>query len=217
MANKKIIENNTTKNIDNFNESEELRKRTTFSRREVGLTHPDTSAFVRLNDRGEVEIFAGEELGIVISPSTRSISIFADVVKIVTKEDYGLRWNNMSFNYSGDEFNEPSLVKTSQKEINSGFNYANYYLESLDNFELFDKETNVVTISGEYGFSKNPDDLNSRSAAVISGKISEEDYALLKEYGLTNSQEKVDYIKKLLESGFTFSQAREKTMRDKGV
>jgi hypothetical protein len=217
MANKKIIENNTTKNIDNFNESEELRKRTTFSRREVGLTHPDTSAFVRLNDRGEVEIFAGEELGIVISPSTRSISIFADVVKIVTKEDYGLRWNNMSFNYSGDEFSEPSLVKTSQKEINSGFNYANYYLESLDDFELFDKETNVVTISGEYGFSKNPDDLNSRSAAVISGKISEEDYALLKEYGLTNSQEKVDYIKKLLESGFTFSQAREKTMRDKGV
>ena len=217
MANKKIIENNTTKNLDNFNESEELRKRTTFSRREVGLTHPDTSAFVRLNDRGEVEIFAGEELGIVISPSTRSISIFADVVKIVTKEDYGLRWNNMSFNYSGDEFSEPSLVKTSQKEINSGFNYANYYLESLDNFELFDKETNVVTISGEYGFSKNPDDLNSRSAAVISGKISEEDYALLKEYGLTNSQEKVDYIKKLLESGFTFSQAREKTMRDKGV
>jgi hypothetical protein len=217
MANKKIIENNTTKNIDNFNESEELRKRTTFSRREVGLTHPDTSAFVRLNDRGEVEIFAGEELGIVISPSTRSISIFADVVKIVTKEDYGLRWNNMSFNYSGDEFSEPSLVKTSQKEINSGFNYANYYLESLDDFELFDKETNVVTISGEYGFSKNPDDLDSRSAAVISGKISEEDYALLKEYGLTNSQEKVDYIKKLLESGFTFSQAREKTMRDKGV
>jgi hypothetical protein len=217
MANKKIIENNTTKNIDNFNESEELRKRTTFSRREVGLTHPDTSAFVRLNDRGEVEIFAGEELGIVISPSTRSISIFADVVKIVTKEDYGLRWNNMSFNYSGDEFSEPSLIKTSQKEINSGFNYANYYLESLDDFELFDKETNVVTISGEYGFSKNPDDLNSRSAAVISGKISEEDYALLKEYGLTNSQEKVDYIKKLLESGFTFSQAREKTMRDKGV
>ena len=217
MANKKIIENNTTKNIDNFNESEELRKRTTFSRREVGLTHPDTSAFVRLNDRGEGEIFAGEELGIVISPSTRSISIFADVVKIVTKEDYGLRWNNMSFNYSGDEFSEPSLVKTSQKEINSGFNYANYYLESLDDFELFDKETNVVTISGEYGFSKNPDDLDSRSAAVISGKISEEDYALLKEYGLTNSQEKVDYIKKLLESGFTFSQAREKTMRDKGV
>jgi hypothetical protein len=217
MANKKIIENNTTKNIDNFNESEELRKRTTFSRREVGLTHPDTSAFVRLNDRGEVEIFAGEELGIVISPSTRSISIFADVVKIVTKEDYGLRWNNMSFNYSGDEFSEPSLVKTSQKEINSGFNYANYYLETLDDFELFDKETNVVTISGEYGFSKNPDDLDSRSAAVISGKISEEDYALLKEYGLTNSQEKVDYIKKLLESGFTFSQAREKTMRDKGV
>jgi hypothetical protein len=217
MVNKKILENNITKNIDNFNEAEELRRRSTFSRREVGLTHPDTSAFVKLNDMGEVEIFAGEELGIIISPTTRSISIFADVVKIVTKEDYGLRWNNMSFNYSGDEFNEPSLVKTSEKEINSGFNYANYYLEALDDFEVLDKETNVVTISGEYGFSKNPVDSEGRSAAVISGKISDEDYALLKEYGYTNSQEKVDYMRKLLESGFTFSQAREKTIRDKGV
>ncbi len=217
MVNKKILENDVTKNIDNFNEAEELRKRNTFSRREVGLTHPDTSAFVRLNDRGEVEIFAGEELGIIISPSSRSISIFADVVKIVTKEDYGLRWNNMSFNYSGDTFNEPSLVKTNEKEINSGFNYANYYLEALTDLEVLEKETNVVTISGEYGFSKNPVDSESNSITMVSGKISEEDYALLKEYSFTNSQEKVDYMKKLLESGFTFNQAREKTMRDKGV
>jgi len=217
MVNRKTLRNDETQNIDNFNESEELRKRNSFSRREVGLTHPDTSAFVRLNDRGEVEIFAGEELGIIINPSSRSISIFADVVKIVTKEDYGLRWNNMSFNYSGDEFNEPSLVKTSEKEINSGFNYAGYYLESLDDFDVLDKETNAITISGEFAFSNNPTDPESLSTAVISGKISEEDYALLKEYGLTNSQEKVDYMKKLLESGFNFNQAREKTMRDKGV
>lgn len=217
MVNKKTLENNITKNVDNFNEAEELRRRNTFSRREVGLTHPDTSAFVRLNDRGEVEIFAGEELGIIISPSTRSISIFADVVKVVTKEDYGLRWNNMSFNYSGDEFNEPSLVKTSEKEINSGFNYAGYYLEALDDFEVFDKENNLVTISGEYAFSKDPNDPELSSVSSNSGKISDEDQDLLKEYGYTNSQEKVDYMKKLLESGFNFSQAREKTMRDKGV
>jgi hypothetical protein len=217
MVNKKTSRNNETQNIDLFNESEELRRRNSFSRREVGLTHPDTSAFVRLNDRGEVEIFAGEELGIIISPSTKSISIFADVVKIVTKEDYGLRWNNMSFNYSGDEFNEPSLVKTNEKEINSGFNYAGYYLDVLDDFDDLDKGTNAITIDGEFAFSANPIDSESNSITVISGKISDENYALLKEYSLTNSSEKVVYMRKLLESGFTFNQAREKTMRDKGV
>jgi hypothetical protein len=217
MVNRKTLRNNETQNIDLFNEAEELRKRNSFSRREVGLTHPDTSAFVRLNDRGEVEIFAGEELGIIISPSTKSISIFADVVKIVTKEDYGLRWNNMSFNYSGDEFNEPSLVKTNEKEINSGFNYAGYYLDVLDDFDVLDKGNNAITINGEFAFSANPIDSESNSITVISGKISDENYALLKEYSLTNSSEKVDYMKKLLESGFSFNQAREKTMRDKGV
>lgn len=62
MSKENIIRNGNTDNSGYFDESEELNKRNKFSRREVGLTHPDTSAFVRLNDRGEVEIFAGEEL-----------------------------------------------------------------------------------------------------------------------------------------------------------
>jgi len=218
MADRKIVNNAETNRVENFNPAQELSLRNSFSRREVGLTHPDTSAFVRLNDRGDVEIFAGEELGIVISPSSKSISIFADVVKIVTKEDYGLRWNNMSFNYAADMYNEPSLVSTSQKEYNSGFNYADYYLDSLEDITELEKSTNITTISGDFAFSKVPSDIREESPVVNKPSvIGENDKELLKEYALTNSQEKVDYMIKLLESGFTFSQARDKTLRDKGV
>lgn len=218
MVNKRIIENAETNNIDNFNDAEELSRRNTFSRREVGLTHPDTSAFVRLNDRGEVEIFAGEELGIIISPQSRSISIFADVVKIVTKEDYGLRWNNMSFNYASDIYNEPSLVKTSEKEYNSGYLYADHYLDAAVDYEDIENINNISTITGDFGFSQQ--NFNKREeSSIVSGslKISESDTELLKEYALTNTNDKVEYMIKLLESGFNFTQAREKTARDKGV
>jgi hypothetical protein len=218
MVNKKILNNANTNNIDNFNEAHELEKRSTFSRREVGLTHPDNSAFVRLNDRGEVEIFAGEELGIVISPQSGSISIFADVVKIFTKEDYGLRWNNKSLNYAADVYNEPSLVETSHKEYNSGFLYADHYLNYLEEYEYVEKTNNITTINGKFAFSKTPADTREESPVVGGSiEISNKDLQLLKEYALTNSQEKVEYMRKLLESGFNFSQAVQKTTRDKGA
>lgn len=218
MANKKLINNAETGDPGHYNESIELSKRSSFSRREVGLTHPDTHAFVKLNDRGEIEIFAGEELGIIISPENRSISIFADVVKIVTKEDYGLRWNNKSFNHAADVYNEPSLVKTSEKEINSGFNYASYYLDPIDEIDVLDKSQNITTINGEYAFSKNQSGTREEAPLPLKASVlSDTDQKLLNEYALTNNQEKVNYMKKLLELGYNFNQAAEKTMRDKGA
>lgn len=218
MTNNNIINNGKTDQSAYFNEAEELKKRNNFSRREVGLTHPDTSAFIRLSDRGDIEIFSGEELGIVISPSSKSISIFADVVKIYTKEDYGLRWNGMSVNYASDSYNEPTLVKTSEKEINSGFNYADYYLNLLDEFDPIETDPNAITIDGEFAFRKPQEDVREESLYKNEPTTISEDYLnLLKEYSLTNSQEKVQYMKDLLSIGFTFSQARDKTLRDKGV
>lgn len=218
MVDKRIISNGKTDDSSYFNESNEIKKRTTFSRREVGLTHPDTSAFIRLSDRGDIEIFAGEEIGIIISPSSGSISLFADVVKIFTKEDNGLRWNNMSLNYASDEYNEPTLIKTSEKEINSGFNYADYYLDLLDTLDQVEKDTSVVTIDGEFAFRDSQNEVREESPYKNSASGISEDYLiLLNEYALTNSQEKVNYMKSLLELGFTFNQAREKTLRDKGV
>lgn len=218
-ANDKILQNADTANPGYFNESAELEKRNTFSRREVGLTHPDTSSFIKLNDKGDIEIFANEELGIVISPTTGTISVFADVFKIYTKEDAGFRWNNKSFNHAGDSFHEPSLVSTEIKEVNPGFNYANYYLDGVEEFEETNSSSNnIITINGEFAFRKEPTEkVNGGIPASNSMTISQENLELLKEYALTNNQEKIDYMRTLLHSGFTFSQAREKTLRDKGV
>lgn len=218
MVDKRIINNGKTDDSAYFNESSEIKKRTSFGRREVGLSHPDNSAFVRLTDNGDIEIFAGEEIGIIISPSSGSISLFADVVKIYTKEDNGLRWNNMSLNYASDQYSEPTLIKTNEKEINSGFNYADYYLELIDDFDPVETGTNMVTIDGEFAFRDPQAGFREESPFTSAPtSISEDSLMLLKEYGLTNSQEKVNYMKNLLELGFTFSQARDKTARDKGV
>jgi hypothetical protein len=217
MVNRRIINNGKTHESGYFNESDEISKRNTFSKREVGLTHPDTSSFIRLTDRGDIEIFAGEELGIIISPSSGSISIFADVLKIYSKEDDGLRWNNMSLNYASDQYSEPALVKTNKKNINSGFNYADYYLNSLDDFDELESDNNIVTIQGEYAFRDSGPNTGSLSSHQNKSNISPENMDLLKEYALTNNQNKIDYIKNLLESGYNFDQAREKTTRDKGV
>lgn len=217
MANRKIINNGKTHESGYFNESDEVSKRSTFSKREVGLTHPDTSSFIKLTDRGDIEIFAGEELGIIISPSSGSISIFADVLKIYSKEDDGVRWNNMSLNYASDEYSEPALVKTNKKNINSGFNYADYYLNSLDDFDELESDNNIVTIQGEYAFRDSGPNTGSLASHQNRPNINPENTILLKEYALTNNQDKVDYMKKLLESGYNFDQARKKTIRDKGV
>jgi len=217
MVNRRIINNGKTHQSGYFNESDEVSKRNSFSKREVGLTHPDTSSFIKLTDRGDIEIFAGEELGIIISPSSGSISIFADVLKIYSKEDDGLRWNNMSLNYASDQYSEPALVKTNKKNINSGFNYADYYLNSLDDFDGLESDNNIVTIQGEYAFRDSGPNTGSLSSHQNKSNISPENMDLLKEYALTNNQNKIDYIKNLLESGYNFDQAREKTTRDKGV
>lgn len=220
MAKEDILKNAETANPGYFDESLELEKRSSFSRREVGLTHPDASSFIKLNDRGDIEIFANEELGIIISPNTGTISIFADVFKIYTKEDAGFRWNNKSFNHAGDSYNEPALVQTDEKEINPGYNYAEYYLKAIDDLNEIDgsSNNNIITINGDFAFRNTPKQtLEGSIPNAIGSNLSAEESELMKEYALTNTQDKVDYMLSLLKSGFTFSQAREKTMRDKGV
>lgn len=219
MAREDILNNAETANPGYFDEASEMEKRGSFSRREVGLTHPDTSSFIKLSDKGDIEIFANEELGIVISPSTGTISIFADIFKIYTKEDAGFRWNNKSFNHAGDSYHEPSLVDTDIKEINPGYNYADYYLNIINEIDQIDNSSNnIITINSNSAFKTNSDQvINGGIPINPESGISVEISNLLKEYALTHSQDKVDYMQSLVKSGFTFDQAREKTMRDKGV
>lgn len=136
-----------------ISEADEINRRKTFSSREVGITHPDNSSFIRLTDSGDIEIFAAPGVGLVINGSTRTVSIFADSIKFHAKDD-GLHWNSKQFNSSATVFAEPALLSAGLSYANPGFKNADYY---INNIEQLDKEDaqQVVTIQGDYDYVSN--------------------------------------------------------------
>ncbi len=140
---------------DTASEISEMDRRKTFSQREVGLTHPDNSSFIRLTDAGDIEIFSAPGIGIVINGSTRTISLFADNIKFHTRED-GLKWNSMEFNHSANLFSEPTFVKADEKSYNPAYLNMDYYINNLDLIEKEDLEQSV-TINGNYSYMPNTD------------------------------------------------------------
>lgn len=99
-----------------------------FKDNEVGITHPDTSAFVRLKDNGDVEIVAGEGLMIVLHPTKRSITFVADSIKFLTRDQGGLRWNQSFFNERAANFNEPTLIPADDQSASSIYKGVEYFL-----------------------------------------------------------------------------------------
>jgi len=98
--------------------SDIVHEQSEFSGREVGVTHPDLPSFIRLGDGGDIEISAGEGLGIILNPRNRSITLIADHVNIMTKHEGGLRWNKVAFNDRAVHFNEPTFMKVDDLEDN---------------------------------------------------------------------------------------------------
>lgn len=195
--------------LDKFNVEAELNKRHEFSRREVGLNHPDNHSFLRLNDDGDIEIFAAPGVGIVISATGRSISLFADHIRMFTKED-GLRWNNYNFNYSAYDYSQPTLVKIDYKSINSPQNNASYYLSRLNQITQEDRAKSI-TIQGERGFGTQIKDsaIQYSSEISVEGLTSEQITlveSVLKEY----PKEYIIKVVDLLKQGYTFTQAQQK-------
>lgn len=88
-----------------------------FSAREVGITHPDNSSFFRIRDSGDIEIMAVDGLGIVFNVARRNITLVADEIKFLTKEDAGLRWNKFAFNPHADNYSQPALVQVPENNI----------------------------------------------------------------------------------------------------
>ena len=165
-------------------EISEINRIKTFSQREVGLTHPDNSSFIRLTDAGDIEIFSAPGVGIVINGSTRTISLFADNIKFHTKED-GLSWNSMEFNHSATLFSEPAFVKADQKSYNPAYLNMDYYLNNLDIIEKEDSQQSV-TINGSYSYAPNtnteivPSD--SLGDSELDGYFTKQQVALLQSY-----------------------------------
>lgn len=190
-----------------FDEVAEYKKRKEFSTREVGLTHPDNQGFFRISDSGEIEIFAAPGVGIVINPGTRSISFFADSIKFFSKEDDGLRWNNMSFNPASDMYNEPTLIKTNDFSNNPAFFRTNHYLNNLENLDQLESQE-PVTIIGNYGLGSGS--IPDNEQEEVTSTITAEQEKLIFDYAKTHSDSEVLHIKELIQSGYSFNEAVQK-------
>jgi len=191
----------------------EIRKRKEFSEREVGLTHPDLSSFIRLNDRGDIEIFAAPGVGIVISAKSKSISLFGDSVRLFTKED-GLRWNSYNFNYCASSYIEPTLVKINHKNIHSATNGVAYYLNNAQ--EYADQETQTpITIVGEFGFAKKQEQTQQsyESEYDLAG-LTDEQIGLLEIYQTDHSKEHILLMIQLMKDGNSFEQAHNLALKE---
>ena len=79
--------------------------------KDVGLTHPDNNAFVKIDSIGRIYIMSEPNLGIVIDPRTHSIAFIGDSVKMMTKPDEGLKWNNLTFNPQATNYAEPTFLE----------------------------------------------------------------------------------------------------------
>lgn len=191
----------------------ELKNRKEFSDREVGLNHPDVASFIRLNDSGDIEIFAAPGIGIVISSKTRSISFFGDVVKFNTKED-GLRWNTYKFNFSSYDYSQPTLIRIDRKEFNPAQEGVTHYLDLVSKIEK-EEQNNVVTINGSYTLgSVNDEEGQDLSSYEDYSGLSPEDIALLEVYSTDYNSEHINLMVKFLREGLTFNQAHQKALRE---
>lgn len=206
--------NKTT--VNSVDADVELKKRKEFSDREVGITHPDLQSFIRLNDHGDIEIFASPGVGIIISSRSKSVSIFGDSIRFFSKDD-GLRWNSYNFNYAASNYIEPTLVKVNPKTIHSANNKVSYYLDMLKTYE--DKEDQTpITISGEYGFNPD-DDVPSQTLmpeSDVTG-LTTEQIGLIEAYSTDYPKEHIDLVIKFLKEGLNFNQAQERALRETNV
>lgn len=212
-------------------EIDELNRRKNFSQREVGLTHPDNSSFVRLTDSGDIEIFSAPGVGIIINGSTKTISLFADNIKFYTKED-GLKWNSMEFNHSATLFSEPTFVNAGDKSYNPAFLNMDHYLKNLDLIDKEDSQQNV-TINGSYAYRQNTDtdvvSTNVVESSVLDNYFTKEQITLIQSswdnYGeqyknTTNSDQSINHfvnkIKDYMNDSYSIEQAINKIIESIG-
>lgn len=193
----------------------EISKRREFSDREVGITHPDLASFIRLNDQGDIEIFAAPGVGIVISARSKSVSIFGDTIRMFSRED-GLRWNSYNFNYSASTYIEPTLVKINPKTIHTAVNGMQHFLSQIPTITEDQLNESGVTIDPTFSFGDKPVEPPSQDYSSIDNLdgLSMEQIALVEAYSTTFSQEHMNYVVTLLKQGYEFQQAHQKALRD---
>jgi hypothetical protein len=149
-----------------FNNFDDLyriaRQANTFNEREVGITHPDNPAFIKISDNGDVEIFAGEGVGIILHPQNKSITFVADSVKFIVK-DKGVRINDSTINEKARKFTEPVMIPTKFEQPTSMLDYTTSYLEDDYDYvaddKIIDPNTQLPITREEYKnlYGKDPE------------------------------------------------------------
>lgn len=203
-------------NSSNFSTDAEIARRKQFSQREIGLNHPDTNSFLRLNDEGDIEIFASPGVGIIISSTSSTISFFAEKIRFFCDEE-GLRWNEFNFNYSSSDYSQPTLVKVNPKSIHKAQNEAYHYLAKLKDMDQKDKP-NLVTINEDYGFASQKIDNNQKYDSSISTEgLRPEQISFVNNILNEHSIEYITYAVELMKQGYTNEQVTEKANKEKDV
>lgn len=137
----------------------EIARRDRFTSTEVGLTHEFTHAFVRLGDSGDIEISAGEGLGIVMHPQNKSITFVADNIKFLTRDEEGLRWNKLAFNSQATKFNEPAFLHLESDDSMNPYRDLDEFLEDEDTpvTRSIVEDGEIVTIPRSISTIRDPD------------------------------------------------------------
>lgn len=98
---------------------------------ECGIRHPNTAASVRLNDSGDVEVFARGGAGFVASDSGKSFNIYGEHINLYSAKELklnsdklGLMWNFNIFNPDMTDVRllvvDDTIVNALQLLINGG-------------------------------------------------------------------------------------------------
>lgn len=130
-----------------------VNKMSSFNEREVGITHPDNNSFVKINDNGDIEAFAGEGLGIIIRAKNRSITLMADTVRFMVR-DMGVSINDTTINEKARKFTEPSLIPYDFDRHPTMYEYTESYINDDYDYvgpdKIIDPNTKMTITREEY-------------------------------------------------------------------
>lgn len=107
----------------------QVRREESFGPREVGISHPDTSAFVKMADNGDIEITACPGLTFILHPQDKSFTIVADKVRFILGGKEVFQINDLILNTDATNYAEPTFLKKDISEHTYLYDGTADYLE----------------------------------------------------------------------------------------
>ena len=99
-------------------------KRMKYQDEEIGVRHPDNKSYMKINTKGDIDLFVDETLGIKLDKSSQGMRIFANNTSIIAQDinfyttPNGLTWNGYYLN--------PSLYTYEYKDFKLNGSYLTW-------------------------------------------------------------------------------------------